>query len=196
MAPNAHKLIPEAPPDPITDDQIADDCELVDGALVEKETSGEHGLAQSLLVAKLVNPFSRRPGGRHPGGWWFATEVLIDFGPRQRLRPDIAGWRREKSPEPPRGALVHAIPDWICEVLSASNVNNDTVKKRRIYHQHNVSHYWLVDPLAGRLEVYRWHADGYLQVLTAERGERVRAEPFAAIELSVGALFGDDDDSD
>ncbi|WP_437302318.1 hypothetical protein [Sorangium sp. So ce388] len=32
----------------------------------------------------------------------------------------------------------------------------------------------------------------YLTALLAERGERVRAEPFDAIELSVGVLFGDD----
>jgi hypothetical protein len=31
-------------------------------------------------------------------------------------------------------------------------------------------------------------------VLVAERGELVRAEPFEAIALRVGVLFGDDDD--
>ena len=36
--------------------------------------------------------------------------------------------------------------------------------------------------------------DGYVEVLIAERGETVRAEPFDAIELRVGVLFGDDDD--
>jgi hypothetical protein len=35
---------------------------------------------------------------------------------------------------------------------------------------------------------------GYVEVLSAERGERVRAEPFDAVELSVDALFGDSDD--
>jgi hypothetical protein len=46
------------------------------------------------------------------------------------------------------------------------------------------------------LTVHRWMDDGYLNVLTAERGERVRAEPFDAITWSVGALFGDDPDED
>jgi hypothetical protein len=31
-----------------------------------------------------------------------------------------------------------------------------------------------------------------LNVLTAQRGHTIRAEPFDAIELSVGALLGDD----
>lgn len=194
MADPAYKLFPEAPPTPVTEDQIPDDCELLDGSLVEKETSGEHGHVQMALGLKFLGPFSRRAGGGSPGGWWFATEVLIDFGPGQRLRPDVSGWRREKLPEPPRGAVLRTIPDWICEVLSTGNANNDLVKKRRIYYQHRVHHYWIIDPLAQRLEVYRWHSDGYLQVLSAMRGERVRAEPFDALELQVGVLFGDDDE--
>jgi hypothetical protein len=42
--------------------------------------------------------------------------------------------------------------------------------------------------------VHRWTPDGFLLVLTAERGERVRAEPFDALEMQVGVLFGDDED--
>jgi hypothetical protein len=42
--------------------------------------------------------------------------------------------------------------------------------------------------------VLRWTAEGYTEVLVALRGERVRPEPFAALELPVGVLFGDDDD--
>jgi hypothetical protein len=37
-------------------------------------------------------------------------------------------------------------------------------------------------------------ARGYLEILAAQRGEIVRAEPFAAVELPVGVLFGDDED--
>ena len=44
---------------------------------------------------------------------------------------------------------------------------------------------------AGRLPL---GPDGYIEVLAAERGERVRAEPFDAIPLHVGVLFGDEDD--
>ena len=38
----------------------------------------------------------------------------------------------------------------------------------------------------------RWSVDGYVMLLRAERSEVVRAEPFQAIELAVGTLFGDD----
>ncbi len=167
--------------------------EIIEGNLVEKETSAEHGVAQS-RIGRLLGPFDRRPGGRLPGGWWFATEVVIDFGPRQQLRPDVVGWRRERMPERPTGTVVSTPPAWICEIISPSNASNDTVKKKRIYHQHQVPHYWLLDPLQETLSVLRWGPDGYIEVLSAMRGERVKAEPFATIELQVGVLFGDDED--
>jgi Uma2 family endonuclease len=167
--------------------------EIIDGNLIEKETSAEHGVAQS-RIGRLLGPFDRRPGGRLPGGWWFATEVLIDFGPKQQFRPDVVGWRRERMPERPTGAVITVPPDWICEILSPSNASNDTVKKKRVYHQRQVPHYWLLDPVQETLSVLRWSPDGYTEVLSAMRGERVKAEPFEAIELQVGVFFGDDED--
>lgn len=55
-------------------------------------------------------------------------------------------------------------------------------------------HYWIVDPDEGVLHVHRWQSDGYLLVLTARRGAVVRAEPFDAMELRVGLLFGEEED--
>lgn len=97
-------------------------------------------------------------------------------------------------PERPKGRIVEVIPDWTCEILSADNARNDLVRKKHIYHEHKVGHYWIADPDQGVLLVYRWVDDGYLEVLSAERGQTVHAEPFADFTLSVGLLFGDDDD--
>lgn len=165
--------------------------ELVEGSIVERgAASGEHGTAQFKLSA-LIDRFDRRPGGRWPGGWWFGTEVDVYFDPTNTLRPDVAGWRRDRVPERPQGMPVYVLPDWVCEILS-TNRANDLIKKKRIYHRHHVQHYWIIDPRDQTLAVYRWGPDGYIEVLFAGRGEEVRAEPFDAIPLQVGVLFGDD----
>ncbi|MBI2391157.1 MAG: Uma2 family endonuclease [Deltaproteobacteria bacterium] len=167
--------------------------ELIDGEVVEKgAASAEHGGAQRRLSA-YVDPFERRPGGRAPGGWWFVTEVEVSFDDRNAFRPDVTGWRRDRMPERPRGSPIELRPDWVCEILS-TNRRNDLVRKKRAYHRHGVPHSWIVDPAEESLTVYRWANEGYLEVLVAERGERVRAEPFEAIPLSVGVLFGDEED--
>ena len=169
--------------------------ELVSGELVEKEAaSGKHGEAQTCL-GRTLGPYARRQGGPpdRPGGWRFASEVEVYFDEKNTLRPDTAGWRRERLPEMPATVPVRVIPDWVCEILS-TNRANDLVKKKRVYHLHHVDHYWILDPIAETLLVYRWGPEGYVEILAAQRGERVRAEPFLAIELDVSVLLGDDPD--
>jgi Uma2 family endonuclease len=168
--------------------------ELLGGEIVEKAVpSGEHGDAQAGVVATIRPSYQRGAGGGGgPGGWWIATEVEVLLASGEVVRPDVLGWRRERVPERPTGFPVRSLPDWICEVISPSNANTDTVKKLRSYHAARVPHYWLVDPRDATLTVMRWSADGYTTVLRAERGETVRPEPFEAIELAVGTLFGDD----
>lgn len=167
--------------------------EVIDGELVEKgAASGEHGGTQADLVSTLNSRFSRRPGGRWPGGWWFATEVEIVFAPNQIFRPDVVGWRRERAPQRPTGFPITLLPDWIGEVLS-TNRSNDLIKKKRVYHRYQIPHYWILDPADKTLAVHRWDPDGYIEVLAAHRTERARAEPFNAVELNIGVLFGDDE---
>jgi Uma2 family endonuclease len=170
--------------------------EIIDGELVRKAVpSGKHGVAQSQVVI-AVGPYFRRPRPPGPGGWWFATEVEIQLAPDQIYRPDVVGWLRERLAEPPEQIPITVRPDWVCEVLSPSNKRNDTIKKRRIYHRYGLPHYWIVDPVEETLEIFRWHTDGYLQVLAAERGDRVSPEPFNAVDLQVGVLFGEDPDQE
>ncbi|MDC0741511.1 Uma2 family endonuclease [Polyangium mundeleinium] len=169
--------------------------ELIEGVIYEKgAATGEHGHGQFKLSTWMA-PFDRRPGGRFPGGWWFGTEIDVCFDGKNTFVPDVAGWRRERLPEGLRGAPIRIRPDWVCEILS-TNRRNDLVKKKRVYHRHEVPHYWIVDPVEESLSVYRWDPAGYTEILIAERGERVRAEPFDAIPLQVGILFGDDEEDE
>ena len=170
--------------------------ELLDGDLVEKQAGFRHGRAQFNL-AGLLSPYGRSGGGgERLGGWWFLTEQLVGFSPHQILRPDVAGWLRERLPEPPEedDAVVKVRPDWVCEIISPRKAANDLIRKKRIYHRHQVPFYWIIDPRDESLTVLQWMDKGYLELLVAQRGERVRAEPFAAVDLHVGVLFGDDED--
>lgn len=169
--------------------------ELIDGELVEKAApTFEHGAAQASTSVSIAGAFHRRKGGPgKPGGWRIASEVDTALEGRG-YRPDLAGWRREKTPKMPRERPVTLCPDWICEIVSEANRTTDTITKLRRYHHAGVPHYWILDQTDRTLTVYRHHPDGYLVSLRAEASERVRAEPFDAIELHVAVLFGDDPD--
>ncbi|HVV81853.1 MAG TPA: Uma2 family endonuclease [Kofleriaceae bacterium] len=189
---------PPRRPGTIADWLAADEdegLELIDGELIPKAApTPEHGNAQGGTMLVVRGPFHRAAGGSGgPGGWWIMSEVEVLLDGRG-YRPDLAGWRRQRAPEMPRGRPVTLIPDWICEIVSESNREQDTIKKLHRYHQAGVSHHWILDQVDRTLTVHRHTPDGYLIALRTGASERVRAEPFDAIELHVAELLGDDPD--
>ena len=82
-------------------------------------------------------------------------------------------------------------PDWLCEVLSPSAETIDRQKKLAIYARQSVKHVWLVDPLLETLEVLRLRSRGWSLLAKHEGQSTLRAEPFYAIELELGALWAE-----
>jgi Uma2 family endonuclease len=169
--------------------------EIIDGELVRKAMpSPRHGASQARLTIRIGGPYDRPPGRKGPGGWRFFTETEVLFADDEVYRPNVAGWRRERLPELPAESPLTVRPDWVCEILSPSNERNDVVKKMRTYQRTAVPHYWIVDPVAETLIVYRWTEGGYLLVQSAQGEEKIQAEPFEAVAFSVHGLLGGDDD--
>jgi Uma2 family endonuclease len=166
--------------------------ELVDGEVVHKAMpKPEHGSAQ-VKAAALLDPFHRKAGGpRGPGGWWIMSEVEVLYGESgESFRHDLVGFRRDRVGARPTGTPVRERADWVCEILSPSTARYDVVQKQRTLHRHGVPHYWVLDPEHETLMDLRHGPEAYVNVLNAGVGDRVRAEPFDAIELDVAELFG------
>jgi Uma2 family endonuclease len=147
-----------------------------------------HTLAASRLGGELIGPFDRGRGG--PGGWLLLFEPELHLGD-DVLVPDFAGWRRERLPTLPRTAAMTLAPDWLCEVLSPSTEARDRADKLPVYAREGVRHVWLVDPDLRTLEVFRLEGPHYTLLATHVGAARVRAEPFAALELELNALWGE-----
>ena len=164
-------------------------AEIIDGTLyVLPRPAPRHANATTGLGAELRGPFQRGRGG--PGGWWILFEPELHLVPLEPMAPDLAGWRVERMPALPETAYFSLAPDWICEVLSKSTENVDRTKKLPLYAAHGVSHVWLIDPIARTLEVHTLGDDRrWRDVRIFEGDTRVRAEPFAAIELDLAGLW-------
>ena len=171
-------------------DELPKQYEIVCGNLVRKAvTSFPHQVTQ-LRLGAFVAPFHGRRGD--PGGWWLGTEgnVLLFLKPnKEQYRPDLVGWRISKMPAPLMQGPIDVWPQWVCEILSPSTAARDKGEKLDAYHRAHVEHYWLVDPEKQTLTVLAWTEDGYQTILTAGRGDRVRAEPFVERELDLDWLF-------
>jgi len=165
--------------------------ELIAGVLyANPRPAGPHTRAASRLGGELGGPFDRGRGG--PGGWIILDEPELHF-PNETdedvLVPDLAGWKRERMPKIPNAPYFTLAPDWVCEVLSASTEAVDRGEKMPVYGRAGVEWAWLVDPSIKTLEVFRFEQNAWRVEKTFHGEGGVRARPFDAIELELGALW-------
>ncbi|MCA9645852.1 MAG: Uma2 family endonuclease [Polyangiaceae bacterium] len=161
--------------------------EIIDGELIASPFGGSlHARAATVLGAELGRAFCRGRGG--PGGWLNLNKPELHLSGNV-LVPDLAGWRRTTLPELPDAPCVSLRPDWVCEVLSPSTAVLDRRRKLPIYAHEGVGHVWLVDPKSQLLEIFRLDGETYRAVASYAEDEKIRAEPFDAIELELAALW-------
>jgi len=166
--------------------------EIIGGVLATPPSPlPRHARAQRALGSFVGRPFDDDDGRGGPGGWWILLEVDDRLAPHDIVRPDLAGWRRERLHEPWDVRPIDVVPDWVCEVVSPSNAAHDRVRKRELHARHGVAYYWLVDPDARTVEALRLDAPtrAWIEVGAYDDAAVARIAPFEAIELEVGRLF-------
>ncbi len=163
--------------------------EILDGELYASPRPRlRHAMAATRLTGRLSPPFDDGQGG--PGGWWLLIGPELHLG-EDIVVPDLAGWRRERLPEVPDEPHLELAPDWVCEILSPSTERIDRGLKLGVYAREKVPHAWLVNPGTRTLEVLRLQGDEWLIATVHLDADRVRAEPFDAIELDLAGLWGE-----
>lgn len=80
------------------------------------------------------------------------------------LQPDILYLARENYHRLTDSCLKGP-PDLVVEVISPASARQDRIKKSRLYQQHGVKEYWLVEPEAATVEIFTnaqdcWHLTG------------------------------------
>ncbi len=159
--------------------------EVIDGELYAFPRPGApHANIETAVGSDLNPPFHRGRGG--PGGWWILIEPGIQLPRAPEVAPDLAGWRRERLPVLPPKGPIEVVPDWVCEILSPGTRSYDMLVKRPFYAEARVQHLWYIDPEARTLSVSRLENGRWLELGVYGDEQVVRAEPFDAIEISLG----------
>jgi Uma2 family endonuclease len=148
-----------------------------------------HSKAQGAIRRFIGGPYDDDDGHGGPGGWWIFVEVDIRLTTHNIVRPDVAGWRRERLAQPGGVRPIEVIPDWICEIASPSTAARDRVTKRALYARHRVPHYWIVDPEARTLEALILDGDHWTEAGAWDSSAVARIPPFTDVEIEVGRLF-------
>jgi len=148
-----------------------------------------HSKAQGSARRFIGGPFDDDDGHGGPGGWWIFVEVDVTLTPHDIVRPDLAGWRRDRLSHPGRVRPIDVVPDWVCEVLSPSTAARDRIVKRRLYAQAGIPFYWLIDPELRALEALALRDGVWVELGVFDEAATARIAPFEAIELDIGRLF-------
>ncbi len=163
--------------------------EILNGQLhTQPRPAGPHALTGSSLGDELVGPFQKGRGG--PGGWWIIDEPEVHFARDVEVAvPDLAGWKRERMPAIPRDHRFEVVPDWVCEILSASTASKDREIKMPFYAAHGVRYAWLVDPIGQTLEALEMKDRTWVVLGSFSGEDRVAIAPFDAITIALSDLW-------
>lgn len=90
-------------------------------------------------------------------------------------------------------ANLQGSPDLVVEVLSPSNRRYDEVKKRGLYERTEIGEYWIVDPEADSVKVYRREGErfGRPALLSAREGDRLASPLFPGLEIALDDLLAE-----
>jgi Uma2 family endonuclease len=84
---------------------------------------------------------------------------------------------------------VEAPPLLVVEILSPSTRRVDRGLKSQRYAELAVEHYWIVDPVAERVECYRLESEAYRLVLEAEGADTLQHPDWAGLVIDLAALW-------
>ncbi|MBF0099990.1 MAG: Uma2 family endonuclease [Desulfobacterales bacterium] len=161
--------------------------QIINGELiVMPRPSPKHAGTLSNLTIEIGPPYKLGRGG--PGGWIILDEPEIKLG-QDIFVPDLAGWKKEKLPQPPSTNYISVPPDWICEVLSPSTEKTDRARKMPIYAQFQVGHLWLIDPIEKILEIFKLIHNQWTVLSIYAEDDKVKGEPFQEIDIDLKNLW-------
>jgi Uma2 family endonuclease len=108
------------------------------------------------------------------------------------VQPDIVFLTAESMRTVSLKDRVRQPPDLAVEVLSPSTVANDRGRKMRMLHRYCVPEYWIVDPIAETIEIYRLAESLYELVGTFAGSEEMRSAVLPNLALVPSSVFPSD----
>ena len=80
-------------------------------------------------------------------------------------------------------------PALVVEILSPSTRDRDQTLKARRYAELGIPHYWIVDPDAVRIALYRTEGPRYVVAAEADGDTTVEAPGWPGLTIAVGELW-------
>jgi Uma2 family endonuclease len=83
------------------------------------------------------------------------------------------------------------VPDLAIEIVSENDERRDRIIKKEEYAQAGISEYWIVDPEAKTVEVYRLEGSAYQTFAALTEKDKITSPTFADFEMPLAELFAE-----
>jgi Uma2 family endonuclease len=134
---------------------------------------------------------SVRIGGfveQHKLGEAFASPIDVLLSRHDVLQPDLLFISNERAAIL-KDKNIQGAPDLVVEILSASTRHLDERIKLARYELLGVSEYWIVDPLADRVHVFRPEGDAFRKAAELTDGDVLTTPLLPGLEIPLRYLF-------
>lgn len=84
---------------------------------------------------------------------------------------------------------IEGPPDIVIEILSPHTAYYDLRQKKEVYEQYGVKEYWIVDPMAKRIDVYENKGKKYVLITSAAETGEVSSELLGGFSVNLDSLF-------
>lgn len=161
--------------------------ELIEGELI---VSGMPSLTHQDVIGNLFFWLRRYLQDNPIGRVIMTPGVILDR--HNSVIPDIVSLTNEQLEAVGADTHIHLAPALAVEVVSPrrENARRDRVKKLRLYDKFGVGEYWVADPEARTLEVYR-RAEGALALAaTLKGGDELNTPLLPGFTCTPARVFG------
>ncbi len=139
-------------------------------------------VAMSILDLLRDHPATR-------SGTTIISPIDIVFSEYDVVQPDVVHFVEGRRDVVHLDEPIRARPDIAVEVLSPSTAATDRGKKTQMFARYGVPEYWLVDPVAERIQIYAFAAGSYTLEQAAGRNEIVQSALLPGLQVAAADLF-------
>jgi Uma2 family endonuclease len=160
--------------------------ELIDGEHVVSPSPNTRHQRVVLHLVTLLHTLVRQ----HDLGMVFVAPYDVVLSIHDVVEPDLLFVARERLALLTEANLQGA-PDLAVEVLSPSNRRQDELRKRDLYERRGVAEYWVVDPEAETVKVFRREGETYGRplLLSARDGDALDTPLLPGLAVSLAEVF-------
>jgi len=159
--------------------------EVLDGVLVKDPSPN---VFHQRIVPRLWSVLDKYFKTVDVGGEVFIAPLDVTLGSYTVVQPDLLYVSGRRS-ELVRFERIDGAPDLVVEVISKPGTGKDRIRKKKIYQDSGIQHYWMIDPAERTLECYSLR-DGLYAFIAGGAGSDIVEHPeFEGLKIELVRLW-------